>query len=159
MAFTTKNASNVDTIFKTTDNAGTHTPHQIIDSLPALVAGTANIGDVDIASSIPAGTNNIGHVGGVEYEAVAASATNQAMGTGAVGDYLSHITVTPTSVSPGAVSIKDGGATAIVVFAGGTDSVTTLHPFVIPIGAKSTSGAWQISTGADVTAIGFGDFT
>jgi hypothetical protein len=46
---------------KTTDNTNVHTPHQNIDSLPALPAGNNNIGDVDVAS-IAAGDNNIGNV-------------------------------------------------------------------------------------------------
>lgn len=163
MAITVKDANNVDRIFKTTLVGSEHTPHYHIDSLPALVASTANIGDVDVLT-LPAlitGTANIGHVGGTDYESVAASATNQVMGagSGATGDYLSHVTITPTTVSPGAVSIKDGSNAAIVVFAGGTDSVATLHPFTVAIGAKSGQGAWQISTGANVTAIGVGDFT
>lgn len=36
--------------FKTTEAAGVHTPHCNVDSLPALAAGTNNIGDVDVAS-------------------------------------------------------------------------------------------------------------
>ncbi len=36
------------TTFKTTDNAGVHTGHVNVDTLPALAAGTANIGDVDV---------------------------------------------------------------------------------------------------------------
>lgn len=35
----------------------------VTGSLPALSAGTNNIGDVDIASPLPAGTNTIGYVG------------------------------------------------------------------------------------------------
>jgi len=162
MAFTTKDANTVDRVFKTTEASSVHTPHVNIDTLPALVAGTANIGDVDVLTlpSIPAGLNNIGYTGGTDYESVAASQTTQSMGSaGALGDFLSHVTITPTSLSPGAVSIKDGSNTAIVVFPGGTDSVLTLHPFTAVIGAKSVVGAWQITTGANVTAIGVGEFT
>ena len=159
---TMKDASNTDRVFKTTDNSNVHTQHTNVDTLPSLPAGTNNIGDVDIASmpAIPAGVNNIGHVGGTDYEAVAASSTNQIMGaTGALGDFLSHITVVPTSVNPGVVQIKDGGNAAITVFAGGTGSITTLHPFTIMIGAKTTNGTWQITTGANLSCIVFGDFT
>lgn len=56
--------ANVSRTVKTTDNAGVHTPHHNIDTLPALVAGTAtigklgansgvDIGDVDVTSVTP----------------------------------------------------------------------------------------------------------
>lgn len=162
MAITVKDANNVDRVFKTTLVGSEHTPHFHVDSLPALVASTANIGDVDVLTlpAIPAGVNNIGHVGGVDYESVGASATNQIAGpTGATGDYLSHITVTPLTTSPGNIQIKDGSNAAITVFAGGASSVVTLHPFTIVCGGKSIAGAWQITTGADVTAVAYGDFS
>jgi hypothetical protein len=98
--------------------------------------------------------------GTVEYETVAASATDQALGaTGAAGDYLSHLTITPATTSPGAVSIKDGGGAPIPLFAGGASSVASLIPFSVAWGAKSLSGAWKVTTGANVSAVAFGDFT
>lgn len=96
---------------------------------------------------------------GLEYETVAASQTAQAMGaTGATGDFLSHVVISPGTTSPGNVIILDN-ATAIYTFAGGASSVTGLNPIIIPVNAFSTSGAWKITTGANVTAVGFGDFT
>lgn len=95
-----------------------------------------------------------------EYETIAASATDQALGiTGASGDYLKGLLVVPGTTSPGAVSIKDGGGSAITVFTGGGSSVSDLTPFLVPLGLYSTSGAWQVTTGANVTAIGIGNFT
>lgn len=95
-----------------------------------------------------------------EYEAVAASQSTQTLGaTGAAGDILSHVLIVPGTTSPGAVSIKDGSNAAITIFVGGAASVQSLIPFTVPIGARSVQGAWQITTGADVTAIGFGEFT
>lgn len=46
-----------------------------------------------------------------DYELVAASDTNEAIGAtnGAAGDFLSHVIVTPLTTSPGVVSISDGG--------------------------------------------------
>jgi hypothetical protein len=124
----------------------------------AIPAGNNNIGDVDVAS-IAAGTNNIGHVGGLEYETVAASQTAQALGaTGGTGDYLSGVLVVPATTSPGNVIVLDN-AISITVFTGGASSVSNLVPFFIPIGAKSVSGAWKITTGANVSVIGIGDFT
>ncbi len=95
-----------------------------------------------------------------EYETVAASATDQALGaTGATGDYLSGVLIVPVTTSPGAVSIKDGSGPAIPIFTGGTSSVSNLVPFFVPLGIKSTGGAWKVTTGAAVSAIGVGAFT
>lgn len=97
---------------------------------------------------------------GTAYETVAASQTDQAMGaTGATGDILAYVLIVPGTTSPGAVSIKDGSGSAITIFTGGASSVSSLVPFAVPVGAKSTGGAWKITTGANVTAIGFGQFT
>lgn len=95
-----------------------------------------------------------------DFETVAASQSDQAMGaTGGIGDYLAGILVVPATTSPGAVSIKDGSGSAITVFAGGATSVSNLTPFFIQLGVKSLSGAWKITTGASVSAIGTGNFT
>lgn len=94
-----------------------------------------------------------------EYEAVAASATNQNLGaTGASGDYLSHVTVYPATTTPGSVVIKDGGTT-IATFPGGSGSVSNLVPFTMVVGAKSVSGAWNITTTTNVSCVAVGDFT
>lgn len=94
------------------------------------------------------------------YETVAASQTDQAMGvTGAAGDYLAGVLIVPATTSPGAVSIKDGSGSGITIFTGGATSVSNLVPFMVPIGAISTSGAWKVTTGTNVSAIGVGNFT
>lgn len=98
-------------------------------------------------------------IGVGEYETVAASQTAQALGaTGGSGDYLAGILVIPATTSPGNVLLLDN-ATSITVFAGGASSVSNLVPFYIPISAYSVSGAWKITTGANVSCIGFGNFT
>lgn len=95
-----------------------------------------------------------------EYETVAASQTNQSLGaTGAAGDKLSRLLVVPATTSPGNVQIKDGAGTAITVFTGGASSVASLVPFSIPLDLISLSGAWQITTGANVSVIASGNFT
>lgn len=100
------------------------------------------------------------NVMGTDYETVAASATNQTLGaTGAAGDLLAGLLIVPATTSPGAVSIKDGAGSAITVFAGGASSVSGLAPFFVPLGLKSLAGAWQVTTGANVSAIAIGDFT
>jgi hypothetical protein len=94
-----------------------------------------------------------------EYETVAASQTAQVLGaTGATGDYLTGLLVIPATTSPGNVLLLDN-ATSITVFAGGASSVTSLIPFFIPIEAKSVSGAWKVTTGANVSVFAVGDFT
>jgi hypothetical protein len=100
---------------------------------------------------------------GTDYETVAASQTAQMLGaTGAVGDYLAGVLIVPATTSPGAVSIKDGNGSAITIFTGGAASVATLQPFFVPLGAKCVASAtpgWQVTTGANVSAIGVGSFT
>ena len=98
-----------------------------------------------------------------EYETVAASQTAQMLGTtGATDDYLEAVIIVPATTSPGAVQIKDGSAGAITIFAGGASSVADLRPIAVRLGLRSVtspSGGWQITTGANVSAIAVGDFT
>jgi len=94
-----------------------------------------------------------------EYEKVPASTVDQPLGAaGGIGDFLAGLTVTPATMTPGAVTVTDG-ATAMVVFVGGASSVSNLIPFWIQIGAFSRNGAWKVTTGADVSVIGVGSFT
>ncbi len=96
---------------------------------------------------------------GTKYETVAASQTAQVLGsTGAIGDLINGLLVIPATTSPDSVLLLDN-ATSITVFTGGANSVTNLIPFLIPIGAKSVSGAWKVTTGANVSVIGLGNFT
>lgn len=128
-------------------NAGRLWTSATVDA--ALPAGSNKIGSVDI-TDISAG----------EYETVAASQTDQALGaSGASGDYLAGVLIVPATTSPGAVSIKDGGGSAITIFTGGASSVSNLVSFFIPLGIKSGSGAWKVTTGSNVSAIGIGNFT
>lgn len=93
------------------------------------------------------------------YETVAASQTDQVIGVnGAAGNILANIIIVQATTSPGAVQIKDGAGSAITVFTGGATSVADLTPIVIPINAISTSGAWKITTGANVSVIATGTF-
>jgi hypothetical protein len=95
---------------------------------------------------------------GTDYETVAASQTAQVLGvTGSVGDYIAGILVVPATTSPGNVLLLDN-ATSITVFTGGASSVGSLVPFWINVGAKSVSGAWKITTGANVSVVAIGDF-
>lgn len=99
------------------------------------------------------------NIGAGEYETVAASQTAQVLGaTGALGDYISGLLVIPATTSPGNVLLLDN-ATSITLFAGGAASVSNLVPFFIPLGMISVSGAWKVTTGANVSVIGIGNFT
>jgi hypothetical protein len=100
-------------------------------------------------------------VAGNAYERVAAAQPAQVLGpTGKVGDRLAGLLIIPASLSPGAVSIQDGDGTAIPIFAGGADSVQTLHSFSVPMfDAISTAGPWKVTTGANVSVLAFGAFT
>lgn len=92
------------------------------------------------------------------YETVAASQTAQALGaTGATGDYIDKLVIIPATTAPGVVTLLDN-ATSIPIWVGGTVGAD-LKPFVIDLGMKSVSGAWKVTTGANVSVIGVGRFT
>lgn len=94
-------------------------------------------------------------------ETVAASQANQSLGaTGAAGDWLEHLLIVPSTTSPGAVTVRDGDTDpAKTVFAGGASSVADLKAFNVQLGIKSASGAWKVTTGANVSVQAVGDFT
>ena len=99
----------------------------------------------------------IGAVG--DYETLAAGQTAQPLGAaGAAGDFLDGLLVIPATTSPGLVTVLDG-ATSIPVFAGGADSVGSLIPFFIPIGAIALGAGWKVTTGANVSVLAIGRFT
>lgn len=134
-----------------------------VDTLETLIASTNTKLDTAITGlgQIEAAVEGDLKVvsGADEWETVAASQTDQVAGaTGAAGDYLAAVLIIPETTSPGEVSIEDG-ATNIVIFVGGADSVSNLVPFRVDLGLRSLSGGWEISTGANVRAIAIGDFT
>tara|TARA_R110000772_G_scaffold25515_10_gene66506 strand:+ start:258 stop:968 length:711 start_codon:yes stop_codon:yes gene_type:complete len=133
-------------------------------TLAGAVAGTEMQVDV-VTSALPTGAassalqTSLNDTVLGEYETVAASQTAQVLGaTGATGDFISHLLVIPATTSPGAVTLLDN-VTSITVFAGGASSVTNLVPFVIPLSMVSVSGTWNVTTGANVSVIGVGNFT
>lgn len=92
------------------------------------------------------------------YELVAASQSAQIMGPkGASGDLLERVLIVPETTGAGTVSITDGSGTAINIFVAGT--LSDLKPINVVLGIRSTDGAWKITTGANVHAIGVGAFT
>lgn len=95
----------------------------------------------------------------LDYETVAAGQTGQALGaTGAAGDVIQGILMIPATASPGVVTLIDG-STSIPLFVGGASSVADLKPYYIQLGLISRTGAWSITTGANVSCIAIGNFT
>ncbi len=95
-----------------------------------------------------------------DFETVAAS-QDQALGpTGNTGDILLGLVITPATTSPGSVQIGDG-STDTTIFTGGATSVADLTPIVINFGngMRSTSGAWSVITGANVSVVAYGSFS
>lgn len=126
--------------------------------ITALAAANASLDDIEAVAESTAPT--VVSVFSSEYETVAASQTDQIMGaTGAIGDAIEAILVTPTSTTVGAISIEDG-STNTVVYTGGTVGAD-LKPFVIPLfGIKATTATgWEITTGAGMSLLVFGQFT
>ena len=90
------------------------------------------------------------------YETVAASQTGQVLGlVGAAGDFIQRLIIRPATTTPGLVTILDG-ATSIPIMISGT---TTIAPIVVELNMYSVSGAWSVTTGANVSVIAVGVFT
>jgi len=90
-----------------------------------------------------------------DYEAVAASQTDQVLGvTGGAGDVLSTLVVSVATAATSTVSIKDGAGSAIVI----TAANTPIGVYTVNIGARSTGGAWKVTTGAGATVLAVGKF-
>lgn len=100
-----------------------------------------------------------------DNETVAAGVTAQVMGPGTATtktpgtQFFRRLILIPGNLNPGLCAIKDGSATAITVFTGGANSVNELRPIVIELGMINRTGSWQVTTGADMTAIAVGRFT
>lgn len=88
------------------------------------------------------------------YETVAASQTDQALGaTGATGDYLHRLLISVTTASTASVTLKDGSTTIFT-----TPAATPIGVYSIEVNAVSRNGAWNVTTGSNVTAVGVGVF-
>jgi hypothetical protein len=95
-----------------------------------------------------------------EYETVAAGQTAQVLGaTGAAGDYIEGILITPAVVACGAVTLIDNATSITIFVGGGTTALIDAKPFYVPLKLTSVSGAWKITTGANVSVIASGNFT
>lgn len=89
------------------------------------------------------------------YGTVAASQTDQVIGpTGAKGDLLEQVIVTVGTAATSTVSLKDGSGSSIPLVAANTP----IGVYSITIGARTSDGAWKVTTGAGATAIAVGKF-
>ena len=137
-----------------TNNSGDSAPilRQITDNAEHTIEQGAIAGE-DVANNVM----NIERKG--DYETVAASQTAQVLGTtGAVGDVLDNIIIVPATTAPGAVTIADGGGSAITVYTGGTVGAD-LTPINIELNIESAAGAWKVTTGLNLSVIATGRFT
>ena len=134
----------------------TTTPRMIIDS-----SQLGSLGQAAATASAPVvpATNWVYNQG--YYVAVAASQTGAVLqsSTGAIGDYLDHIIVFPATTAAGNVLIIDNSTTVGTYPGGGTTALLTLTPFTIYVGAVSRSGAWKVTTGANVSILAVGRFS
>lgn len=95
---------------------------------------------------------------GCQYETVAAGQTDQVCGTvGAAGDYLHSVVCVVATAATATTSIQDGSDTAINVLPNSPGG--GVGTYVIPLGLRSRTGAWSITTGAGVSVIAVGRFT
>ena len=90
-----------------------------------------------------------------EYETVAASQTDQVLGTtGSAGDLLHALHCVWTAASAAGVSIKDGTGSSIPVFE--TKSSATSQ--TVTLDMVSADAGWKITTSTNTTCIGIGRF-
>jgi hypothetical protein len=92
------------------------------------------------------------------YETVAASQTDQVLGsTGAgVGDYIERLICVVATPATSNVLIQDGDGTAITVLPAAV--AAAVGTYVIEVGAYSVIGAWSVTTGAGVSVLAIGKF-
>jgi len=93
-----------------------------------------------------------------DYETVAASQTDQVLGTtGAAGDLLVGLIITVGTAATAAVSIKDGTGSSIPVMPNSPGGGLGTYP--VPLGIVSVDAGWKVTTGAGSTVIAVGRFT
>lgn len=137
-----------------TANAGTGTMAVSIASLPALAAGTANIGDVDVLTlpALPAGTNNIGDVDVLTVNGVA-----PAFGSGARGVTVQRVTIATDDVVPCSQSgtWNIGSITTLPALAAGTAAIGKLAANTgVTIGAVEIAASQTLATVTNLSQLG-----
>ena len=92
-----------------------------------------------------------------EYEDVAASQTDQAMGaTGAAGDLLHALNCFTSAASVGAVTVKDGAGSSFTIFLAQGAAAMLDSPALDWV---SVNGAWSVTTGTNTTCRVSGRFS
>lgn len=90
--------------------------------------------------------------GPYDYEAVAASQTDQVVGvTGAAGDYLKRLLIVVTTAATAQVQVRDGSLSAITVFPNSPGGGIGTYP--LDLEWESVDGPWKITTGAGVSVV------
>lgn len=86
-----------------------------------------------------------------DYEAISTSSASIVLGTtGAAGDYLGKLICVVEATASAVVQVHDGSETFTVLRNG-----TNVGTYVVPLGIKSVSGSWKVTTGTSrVLAIG-----
>lgn len=102
-------------------------------------------------------TNPITNTWGGVYQVCPISATTTLGAHGAVGDFLGRLVITVATAATGAVSIKDGGDTAIPIIAGTPGG--GIGVYSVDLSLTSRTGAWQVVTLAGATVLAIGNFT
>ena len=93
-----------------------------------------------------------------DYETVAASQTDQVLGiTGGKGDLLHRLIITVTTASTSAVTIKDGGGSAIAIMPSNVGSGKGVYS--VEVNAASKVGAWSVTTSGGAIVLAVGQFT
>lgn len=96
-----------------------------------------------------------GHASNRAYKIAASQSAVDISATGAAGDYIAGILVTPSATTLGVVTLIDGAVSYPLVI-GGT---YTMQPFYIPLGMTSQSGKWTITTGVGLSVVVLGQLT
>lgn len=92
-----------------------------------------------------------------EYEDVAASQTDQALGaTGAAGDLLHALKCATSAASVGTVTVKDGSGSSFTIFLAQSAAAILDSPALDWV---SVNGAWSVTTGTNTTCRVSGRFS
>lgn len=92
-----------------------------------------------------------------EYEDVAASQTDQALGTtGAAGDLLHALKCETSAASVGTVTVKDGSGSSFTIFLAQSAAAILDSPALDWV---SVNGAWSVTTGTNTTCRVSGRFS
>ncbi|MBU6163277.1 MAG: hypothetical protein KGO50_19365 [Myxococcales bacterium] len=90
-----------------------------------------------------------------EYEFVSTGTSAVLGSTGAAGDYIGKLICIVESSVSSLVTLEDGSGSKMTILPGNQNKGT----YVVPLGIKSTSGAWKVTTDGAVRVMATGAFT